>query len=89
MSSSGGTSSSFNTKAANWLGYSEKLEFLFNQSPANMAFEEFISCILEAAKENIPYHKSSFKFNPCPWWDEQCSRMVKLEEVFNEEISCG
>ncbi|KAK9681004.1 hypothetical protein QE152_g38655 [Popillia japonica] len=67
MSSSGETSTSFNTKAANWLGYSEKIKLLFNQSPANMAYEEFISCILEAAKENIPYRKSSFKFNPCPW----------------------
>lgn len=87
----------YRLERADWdsfsLAVNEKVSSLpsVNKNNVSHCYESFVSSLHSAAREFIPLKKCSSKLPPCPWWDSDCSRLVKernlAETLFVECMS--
>lgn len=71
----------FNTKYANWNKFSQEFAANFDKFD-NPSYHEFVKCIYDSACSSIPFVSTSkHRYKPCPWWDDECTKVIKLRKA--------
>lgn len=71
----------FNCRKADWNRFSEVMSAELGSNTLLLTYEDFCSCVLSSANASIPRVKRNrTKYNPCPWWDDECGRIIGLRK---------
>lgn len=82
-------SSPFNFAKAKWDIFAAHVQDCF-RSELVSDYESFLKVLEEAARMAIPHKRKSSTVNYCPWWDESCTRLIKLRKfLIGQFLSSG
>lgn len=75
----------FKLKSIDWAKFAYLIETNLS-SERDVTYESYSDIILDAVDGSIPKHSFiHHKYDPCPWWDEDCSKIIKLRKQYIKE----
>ena len=75
----------FNYRKANWIQFQDHIKNCFDLGLVS-SYEDLVNTISEARFQSIPVFKAvSSGYTGCPWWDEECSKMVRIRKFVLKE----